>query len=312
MRWSWGRGRIGAGGGFVLLCILLGSRWLIEGGLPETASSYVSQAIGYVLAAGALGAFTLRQKRQLVAIAHTRLTVKVLAGMLVLCGPALGAAIAGRSLGSGNGTLALALVPVVIAVVGASLPGAEQGEMIGHLWPGLAGLAGLLLLLPEPSLGSARVWIGLATIPMLTGWGVAYFAGSQRTLHGVHDTGPSWAGSLSCLAAATVMAVIALRNSSFHTASHWPVQAAGLDAAVAVSMLLLLGYESAYRFSALYLLVPLVTLIEGVVFLRPVLDLRSWVGFALLLVSGARLLFGAEAQETPELTLSVHKAVPRA
>lgn len=299
--------------GFGLLCLLLASRWLIEGGLPATASTYESQAIGDLLAAGALGVFAVVGRRERLAdAAGNGLWVRALAGVLVLCGPVVCEAIAGRRLGSGNATVALALVPVVVAVAGASRHDGDGGEMPGHLWPGLAGLAGLLLLLPQPSFSSVRAWVGLGALPLLTGWGVAFFAGSADENHGGEEGKQLWSGPIGCVGAAIVMTLAAAHNRQPGASVDWPMQAAGLDAMVAAATLFLLSRGTAGRFSALYLVVPLLTMVEGVIFLHPVLDFRSWVAFGLLLVSAARLLFGGAGRPANGLALQVPERVPPA
>ena len=59
---------------------------------------------------------------------------------------------------------------------------------------------------------------------------------------------------------------------------------------MALLTLLVLRRLGVVRWSAQFLLIPLLTLLEGVLLLRPVLDFRSWMAFVLLAVSSGYLL----------------------
>jgi hypothetical protein len=63
--------------------------------------------------------------------------------------------------------IALALTPVVVALAG------RVESVAGRIWPGLAAVAGLMLVVAQPSLGDARSDVALCLMPVLTGCGAA-------------------------------------------------------------------------------------------------------------------------------------------
>ena len=157
---------------------------------------------------------------------------------------------------------------------------------------GLAGSAGLLLLLPEPMFGSWRFALALGAMPLLAGTGAA--------LVDRQDQGPSpsavdkprtfpWQAS-ALLMAAAILATFGLQMHQERELPAFSMQAATLDGLLAWVTLVVLQRLGAIRWTAQFLLVPVVTLIEGVVLLHPILDLRSWSGFALLAAGGVYLL----------------------
>lgn len=272
---------------FVTLCLLSASRWLIEGAVPSTASTVSSEAVGCLFAGVTLSLWLgiklarIRPLRGFGALCGAGLV-----GALVLAGPAMAALLAGRPLNPNNATLALALCPVVIAVVTVSGSG-EHVELTALLWPGLAAVAGLLLLVPQPSFGSWRPWAGLLAMPLIVGTAAGWANVRLRA-----SAGPALRQGLPVLAASLVFAAVLLGAIA---APHWragvpegfSLVAAGLDGLTAVLSLVTLGRVGAVRWSAQFLLVPLLALLEGVLFLQPILDGRSYLAFALLAVSSA-------------------------
>ena len=161
-----------------LLCLLGGSRWLLDEALPSSRSNALSASMGCALAA--LASFTLRKVRRrreptalAVAAPGTHWKSSIAAGLL-LANPALSATVSDGNLSATKGTLALALTPVVVAVGAAA--STASGDLAGLLWPGLAGIAGLLLLLPVPSLSLWRTDLGMATMPLVAGVAASYLA----------------------------------------------------------------------------------------------------------------------------------------
>ncbi len=93
------------------------------------------------------------------------------AGAMLFGGPAIGLLLPGRDLDSSALTIALALTPIIIAIASGAL-GTESSEGIaGRIWPSLAAVAGLLLVLVQPSLGDLRTDFLLLLAPLLTGLG---------------------------------------------------------------------------------------------------------------------------------------------
>lgn len=278
-----------------LLCLISGSRWLLENAVPAAQSSSLSAAGGCALAAMLL-LFCLWAKRK-----HASRTPEacvgrlpwrtVSAGVLVLTAPALSGLLAGRHISGSAGTLALALTPVVAAVAAAAC-GAENGGVAGLLWPGLAGLAGLLLLLPEPDLSGWRMDAALVAMPLLAGGGAAIVGQNGNTKDHEHAAKgvrlEFWV--LQTLGASAIVFLLIHLTTGRGEAWTFPLAdllADGFSFAMSVFVLLRMG---PLRWSAQFLLLPLVTLLEGVMFLRPSLTARSWTGLLLIAIGGVYLL----------------------
>lgn len=296
---------------FALLCVLASSRWLLESSLPLSGSTLRSQAFGCVLAAGLLGAISLKTMRTTRSLTRKWTLFRVLGYTFALTGPAFAEATAGRHLGSSNWTLASALVPVVVTVGVAISHESGEGDLIGTLWPGLAGLTGLLLLLSEPAV-DWRGWAGLAMLPLLTGLG-AVLAGSGAAANpdAPPDAGPvgaTWVVPGGCLGAGLVFALLA---PSRPDGSVWSLSASSFDAMTFFLTMVSLERLGPARWSAQFLLVPLLALGEGLLVLRPFMDVRSWVGLVLIAISGGRLLFAGRHAGAPQRLLSASTTSPR-
>ncbi len=170
--------------------------------------------------------------------------------------------------------------------------GDMEGDLTARLWPGLAGLAGLLLLLPQPSLGDWRYDLSLLCLPLVTGLGASYVTarqGHQVSEQVFPSPEPLWL-AVTLGSAALVFAGLAWGAQHSGGNEIFSVSAATLDGLMALLTLLVLRRLGAVRWSSQYLLIPLLTLLEGALLLRPVLDWRSWMAFALLAASSGYLL----------------------
>ena len=226
---------------------------------------------------------------------------------LVLCGVILGQALAGRHISTNNAALALALTPAVLAVLRSVSTNVPRVDLTGQLWPGLAGLMGLLLLLPQPSFSGVRAWTGLTSIPLLTGLGAALFAaepdGGGRTGNRQEQI---WLFAGCLVAAVTFGCTGFLRQEPF---THgWTWHATCLDALIFWLSLVALGRLGCSRWSAQFLFIPLLGFGEGLIFVRPLLDFRSWVGLALLGAGAVRQLFPEEQEADTSSFLRVPSA----
>ncbi len=255
-------------------------------------SSYRTQAAGCI--GGACFAFarliTRNYKSTTPAVEDLWSWRSSVLGVAVLAGPAMAAFIAGRPISGSNGSLAIALTPIIVAICMGAL-GASGLDLPARLWPGLTGLTALLLLLPQPEM-NPRLLLALCTIPLSAGMASAFL---DRSL--VQDdemrTDPrsqrSWVG-IALLGAAGVYSIFALqgRHEVSVPFSWLSATVDGLAAFLSLQALATLGVM---RWCAQFFLIPLLTMIEGVVFLKPLLDVRSWLAFVLLGVSSAYLLW---------------------
>lgn len=278
---------------FALLCLVRGSRWALSESLPGSATTLASAAVGcgsaaalYLLILRPAGV-TREQRGQLMRSA--------VGGGLLITGP-LVALLYPRAISAASLTMALALTPVVIAVCVAATR--HTGESLaGRLWPGLAAIAGLLLLLTQPSLSNSGVDVVLALTPLLTGCGAVLFCSA-------HDLG--WRIPAALLGACVALGLGAVINVATHIGG-WPEMvglAAGFDALEALLALTALSRLSATRWSAQFAIVPLLVLLEGVVFMPASIPARMIVGLLLLAFAGIALLIPPSEESRFDLRTS--------
>jgi hypothetical protein len=199
-----------------------------------------------------------------------------------------------------------ALVPVVVVLAVASGEAAEREERGARLFlmPALAGLGGLLLLLPLSFSSSARGWMMLAVVcsaVVLVGLSSVWL---YRLLRGL-----AFANSIAVVGVAN--AVFLLGWSAFHEEFVW--RGDGLASVVSISSLAdvtevllitwLLREMCPVRFAARYLVIPLLTVLESFVVMRPEWTVRMGVGTALLAAGGGMLLFLKAGEEETVLSL---------
>lgn len=284
---------------FALLCLLHSSRWVLTDALPGTATTFGSAALG----CGSVAALYLLIVRQ---SAITRDTVRqlmrsVLAGALVLAGPLIvllrPGLVTAESL-----TMVLALTPVVLAVAETAVRH-TQTSLAGRLWPGLAAIAGLLLILTQPSLSNPAADLLLALAPLLSGCGAVLFCSTRAN---------TWRVPAALLGGCAALALGAGVNHLTHSASGPEMSglAAGLDGAEALLSLLTLSRLSATRWSSQFALAPLLTLLEGIAIMRSWVPARMTIGLLLLGAASVALLT-PPAEEVP-LDLGASRPTPTA
>jgi drug/metabolite transporter (DMT)-like permease len=223
----------------------------------------------------------------------------VVGGGLAIAGPLVGL-VNPQGLSAGNLMMAFALTPVVLAVAEAAR-GDSRENLAGRLWPGLAAVAGLLLLLPQPVFGSAGSDVVLVIAPLLTGCGAALFCSADAGV---------WRMPAALCGAAVVLGIAAL--AVFHRGHVWPEMlglAAGLDAVEALLTILVLERLSAARWSAQFVVVPLVILVESFVILRESLSPRG-IGGLLLLAGASAALLAPPVEDTNIEVVAPRKARP--
>ncbi len=195
----------------------------------------------------------------------------MLAGAMMLGGPAMGLLSGGMD--SGSLTIALALTPVVVAVAATALGDGSEG-MAGRMWPGLAAVAGLLLVLTQPNVSNVRNDVLLMAAPLLTGVGAAMFCSAR---------GRSVASALVGAAAVFVVSWVWMRGTV-------SVVAVACDGLLALLGVLAVSRLGATRWSAQFALVPLLIVLEGLALVRPGLHERWVVGLALVALGSVYLL----------------------
>ena len=197
--------------------------------------------------------------------------------------------------------LVFALTPVVVVLVWGAVTQASGG--MRKLLPALMGLAGVLLLLPYEMPVSVRVWVSLAEI----GAAMLLVAGAGVWLYEL----------LRQMGMMEALAVVGVSNAAFLLA--WCAVVGSFDwrwrdvvdgwwlslASVIVVVLTvsLLQTMEPVRFAARFLVIPLVTILEGLVLLRPEMTARMVVGVALLTGGAAWILAARQTVDDEVLTL---------
>jgi drug/metabolite transporter (DMT)-like permease len=267
-----------------LLALLLAgaARWIVTDTHPEAGSTLASEALGCAWAALLVWAVAPRPARR----AGGAGWKTMLAGAMLVGGPVTALLAHAPLVDPGGLTMALALTPVVVAVASAALSHGQTDEVAGRLWPGLAAVAGLLLVLVTPSLSDARSDLVLALTPLLAGIGAAWLCVQPGTTAGKLRVGLAGASALF-LAAALAGWPLAGRPTFSVVAVAWD----GVIALLSVLTLIQLGTT---RWSAQFVLLPLLILLEGIVLMHPPLTVRLDCGLALLAVASLYLLLRRE------------------
>ena len=276
---------------FALLCALHGSRWMLSGALPGSATTLASASLG----CGSAAALYLLILRPTTREPSGQLLRSALGGAMLLTGPLI-ALFYPRAIAATSLTISLALTPVVIAVCAAATRHSSE-TLAGRLWPGLAAIAGLLLLLIEPSLSNPGVDLVLALTPLLTGCGAVLFSSARASI---------WRLPAALLGACAVLGLGAAINFATHVGG-WPDMAgiaAGFDALEALLALIALGRLSATRWSAQFAIVPLIVLVEGVVMVPASVPARTIVGLLLLAFAAVALLIPPSEESRFDLRTS--------
>jgi hypothetical protein len=218
----------------------------------------------------------------------------------MICGPFASLLLHAHSVEATGLTIALMLVPVVVAVARPAFRHTEGGELAGRLWPGIVGVTGMLLMLPQPSLSNARNDVVLAVSVLATGIGAAWF----RTRSGT----PVWRLLAALLGAALLFTV------GIHGISETAVKGMALGALLDGGLILLsvgaLLRIGATRWSAQYVIVPLIIFLESLVLARLWrVDARVLVGLGLMVFATVFLLLPPRPDEPGELLPK--EAVPK-
>jgi len=289
---------------FALLCVLSGTSWAIphemSGGLPPLEQQGV--LFGVIGLTALLFAGRGVWSRNM-ALGHVQLAAAAVGFFGV---PMVVAEYARGSVPAISRSALFALVPVVVVMAVASGESAVREERGARLFlmPALAGLGGLLLLLPLQFSGSARGWTMLSIVcaaVVLVGLANVWL---YHLLRG--------------FAFADAIAVVGVANAAFllvwsavredlvwrgnELASVMSI-ASLVDVAEVLLIVWLLLEIPPIRFAARYLVIPLLTVLESYVVTRPEWTVRMGFGTALLAAGGGMLLFLKAGEEETVLSL---------
>jgi drug/metabolite transporter (DMT)-like permease len=286
---------------FAVYCLLSSAAWIVApvgNGTPFFERQIVLHAVVGV------GALVLSVRKLRTFGSKLPWVRMVIAGVFFWGVPACLIYWAGSGIPSIVTSATFALLPVVVALVVSSDASTRQkDEGWAALSPTLAAFGGVLLLLPAGLPASRRGWLML---------GVAFVAVILVAISGV------WMHRLMKGAAiAEVVVIVCFANVAFlmicvlagrDFAGTW----SGLDTMLSLSSCFdlvqivvgfwLLREMMPVHFATRYLVVPLLTVVEGYVVLRPDVTARMAVGAALLTGGAAWILFSkATGSETVSL-----------
>jgi drug/metabolite transporter (DMT)-like permease len=289
---------------FAALCILAGTSWIIPPEMPDGLPPLEQQGLLFGVVGLTALMFAIRRRWQ--RNEGLRFAWLAAASVGFFGVPVVVAEYARGSVGTISRSALYAMVPVVVvlAVASGNGTGGEERGARRLLVPALAGLGGLLLLLPLEFPGSVRGRVMLAVVcvaVILVGLTSAWLYRLLREFN--------WAA---------VVAVVGLANAIFlmgwsavrdDVVWRWT----GLASVASISSLVdvvevllivwLLREMPPVRFAARYLAIPLLTILESYVLVRPELTVRMGFGTVLLAAGAATLLFLKPGEEETVLSL---------
>jgi drug/metabolite transporter (DMT)-like permease len=289
---------------FAMLCILSGTSWAIPYGATDALPALEQQSLLF----GGIGLIALLFAgrgpwRRMTGLGFAKLA----GGAVGFFGvPAVVAEYARGSVPAISRSALFAMVPVVVVLAvaaGGATGGEERGARLA-LAPALVGLGGLLLLLPVQFSGPLRGWVMLCLVCVAV------------VLAGLASV---WLyGLLRGIGLAAAVAVVGTANAVFLSVCsvvredvvwRW----SGLASAVSISSLVdviellllvwLLREMQPVRFATRYLVIPLLTVLESYILMRPEWTVRMGFGTVLLAAGAGALLFSKAGEEETVLSL---------
>ncbi len=285
------------GAGFLLLCLLRASTWIIPSGTDlfpaaeQQALLYGVAGIGALLFAGR--GLSSRLVPAWVGLAAASVGLFGLPVVLV-----------GWARGGVTETGISALFASIPAVVAITMANGSEGTGRMFLAPALVAFGGALLLLPVGLSGSLLGYLKLAGVILAI---LLVGISSVQMFRLLHPVAYLDAVVVVGISNALFLMIFSLANGSF--VWRWNqlapiVSVASLIDLIEMALLIwLLRKMSPIRLSTRYLATPLLTVVEGYVVLQPQLTARLLVGTALLTAGAAWILFARMRENEPGLSL---------
>ncbi len=274
---------------------------------PSALPAAARQGLDDLLIAVVLGGVGWRSFERSEARGWARLKLG-LASVLLLGVPATlaGVALGGVSEVTVAALFGLAPVAVVVLVAGSGVGAGEGSGARGLLMPALAGIAGILMVLPVETPGSWRE-LGFAGVGVV---GVLTAAAASVWMYGLlRDFSVAEAAAVCGAANAFYFLVMFAASGPGGAGWSWgalgveAVKAVGFDLPQVVLLLWLMRAVMPVRFAARFLVIPLLTVVEGFVLVRPEVSLRVAGGAALVGFGAWRLLTARLRDQEPGLML---------
>jgi len=275
---------------FGALCLLSSSAWLAEPFGVSTLPSLQRQGLLYLIVG--LGALLI-SNRKLPSRISGRPWAPLAGTSLAFFGiPAIAISLASSSVGEINRSALFSMVPIVVAVALSAIDagGPAERDVRRSLAPAVVGVGGLLLLLP---LSYSNTLHGNLMIAVVFAAVILVGVASVLLYRLLPQFELSDTLTVVCLSNAALLLIFAWKSeatiwdrSSLLSLVSLPSL---VDVAEVLLLLWLLGRMPPVQFAARYLLIPLLTVLEAYVLVRPDLTLRIAAG-AILLATGAGLL----------------------
>jgi hypothetical protein len=289
---------------FAVLCFLSGTSWVIP--LEMTAGLPSLEQQGVLFGVIGLVALAFAGRRIWVRVKGVR-CVQLAAAVVGFFGvPMVVAEYAQGSVPAINRAALFAMVPIVVVMMIAAGEAAtgEGRDARQFLVPALVGLGGLLLLLPLQVPSSMRGWVMLSLVcaaVILVGITSVWMYRLLRRVSLVDAVAVvGISNAVFLLTCSAVRGEIVWRGSGLVSV----VSISSLvDVVEVVLIICLLREMSPVRFAARYLLIPLLTIFESYVLMRPEWTWRMVFGTALLAVGVGLLLFWEPGVEETGLSL---------
>jgi hypothetical protein len=289
---------------FAVLCVLSGTSWVIP--IETTPGLPALEQQGVLFGVIGLVALVFAGHGIWVRVKGVR-CVQLAAAVVGFFGvPMVVAEYAQGSVPAISRSALFAMVPIVVVMMIAAGEAAtgEGRDARQFLVPALVGLGGLLLLLPLQVPSSMRGWVMLSLVcaaVILVGITSVWM---YRLLRGVSLVDAVAVVGISnavfLLACSAVRGEIVWRGSELVSV----VSISSLvDVVEVVLIICLLREMSPVRFAARYLLIPLLTIFESYVLMRPEWTWRMVFGTVLLAVGVGLLLFWEAGVEETGLSL---------
>jgi hypothetical protein len=290
--------------GFAVLCVLAASSWVIPQNSPSVVPSLEEQGILFFLIGFLALLISLRGgwRRQKVS-EYWRVAV----GSLGFFGvPLVVAEYAGGSVPAITRSALFALAPVVVVIVvaaGDMAAGEERGAR-RFLVPALIGAGGLLLLLPLEISGSlrGRLMVGLVSAAVVlvgvTSVWLYWLLGEIKWVEGIALAGLM--NGLFLLVCSAFLEGMVWRWTELRSVGSISLLVDGIEVLL---IFWLLRVMAPVRFSARYLVIPLLTVVESFVVERPEVTVRIVCGTILLAAGAGALLFLRARDEEAVLSL---------
>jgi drug/metabolite transporter (DMT)-like permease len=274
---------------FAVFCVLSSVDWLLP--VTDAPSSLMQQCLIYA----SVGAIAVTFSRRL----HGSLTLAMY-GVALLGLPAVLLSLASTHLPDVTITVIFALVPAMVVLLIIQ----QDDNAHGLLMPAIAAFAGLLFVLPVnfPVSAMARLWL----IAPLTAALLAAIASVR--IYGVLQEIPLLPAAVTiCLTNAVVLLIACMATGQATLQRTMLHGLFSLSTAVHIAILLLLlsllRTMPPARLAARFLAVPLLTVFEGFVLLRPEPTWRMGLGFVLAVIGTILLLREKGTAEGSSLSL---------